>query len=339
MDIRPGVNQNKAFHPKYSPLRGPRVTAVVYNRPHAASRPSMQDIKVPVQVKTTPKPQLMPLTLSQGSAASIKVQPYAVKPAPVFLQLKPLPIQPKQSRSGVLKRQAVKGESKKSHSHKHRRPLVPTLLTAMAIMLFTFGLLVLFSTLKTNHTVKAQVKQLSQNSSKDDGITDEAPSEEDPPANPGNYEVAADLPRLITIDKIGVRARVRRLGVGANNVLKAPANIFDAGWYDSSAKPGENGTVVLDGHVSGPTKHGVFYSIGTLKAGDKVKLERGDGQVLSYTVTGTQVYDNDKVDMAKVLTTAVPGKPGLNFMTCTGRFNVRSNSFEQRVVVFSVQDQ
>lgn len=74
-----------------------------------------------------------------------------------------------------------------------------------------------------------------------------------------------------------------------------------------------------------------------MKADDVIKIERGDGQIFTYKVTGSQVYDNDKVDMAKVMTTSVPGKPGLNLVTCTGRFNVRTNTYEQRVVVFAVQ--
>lgn len=244
---------------------------------------------------------------------------------------------PRQSRSHVLKRQMIK-KAAKIRRAKHRRPLLPTLLTALAVFLFTAGVFVLISTLKTDHTVKAQVKQLAKQT-EDDGITDAVPSEDEPPSNSSSYNVAPDLPRFFTIEKLGVHARVKRLGVSADNVLKAPANIFDVGWYDGSAKPGENGTIVLDGHVSGPTKHGVFYSIGSLKQGDKVQLERGDGKVFTYTVTGTQVYDYDKVDMPKVLTSSIPGKAALNFMTCTGRFNVRTNSFEQRVVVFTTQDQ
>jgi sortase (surface protein transpeptidase) len=246
---------------------------------------------------------------------------------------------PRQLRSNVLKRQMVKTVPKKHHAHKHRRSFTPALLTSMAILLFASGLLVVFSALRTNHTVKAQVKQLADQQESDDGTqSDGIPSEDDPPKNVGSYSVAPDLPKLLTIDKLGVNARVIRLGVNPSNVLKAPSNIFDVGWYEGSAKPGENGTMVIDGHVSGPTKHGVFYSIKTLAEGDKVKVTRGDGKVFTYTVTGTQVYDDDKVDMVKVLTSSVPGKPALNFMTCTGKFDVRSNKFEQRVVVFTVQD-
>jgi sortase A len=204
-------------------------------------------------------------------------------------------------------------------------------------VLFSFGAFAAINSLRTDKQVKAQVQGLATKA-EDDGITDGLPNEDDPPKDIGSYAVAGDLPRFFNVEKLGLHARVRRLGVGNNNILKAPANIFDVGWYDGSAKPGENGTVVLDGHVSGPTKRGVFYNIGTLQKGDKVSIERGDGKMINYSVTGTEVYDNDKVDMAKVMTTSVPGKAAMNFMTCTGRFNVRTNQYEQRVVVFAVED-
>jgi LPXTG-site transpeptidase (sortase) family protein len=244
---------------------------------------------------------------------------------------------PKQQRSGVLKREALAKKSKKLNL-KLKRPLMPTLMTAMAVVLFSVGVFAVISSLRTDKTVKAQVEQLATQASDDDGMTSGMPSEEDPPKNIGSYSVAPDLPKFLSIDKLDVKARVRKLGVGPNNVLKAPANIYDVGWYEGSAKPGENGTVVMDGHVSGPTKHGVFYSLGTLKEGDKVSVERGDGKVFTYSVTGSQVYDNDKVDMPRLMTTSVPGKPAMNLITCTGRFNVRTNQFEQRVVVFTVLD-
>jgi len=312
----------------------------------------MSDVHInalkPKPVGPSPAPGVKPLppVLNSHSAASPKTaskltpsKPPATKVSPTRV-LKSRPDFPKQNRSNVLSRQIPKPPSYTSAT-KHRRPLMPIFLSGLAIVLFAAGVLVLINTLRTNHIVKAQVKLLSQKAdSGDTGISDGTPSEANPPNSAGNtgYKVAADSPRLLTIDKIGVSAKIRPVGTGPNNILKAPANIYDAGWYDSSAKPGENGTIVLDGHVSGPTKHGVFYGLGTLKSGDKVKIERGDGTQFSYTVTGIQVFDNDKVDMSKVITSSVPGKPGLNLMTCAGRFNVRTNQFEQRVVVFTVQD-
>lgn len=334
MDRRAKIGlDNTDYHGR---LRSTR-SVFVYDRPHAG----MQDVR-----KVRQKPKL----LSSDIAPPNQTQTTALTVAQLSRKFahsqgvidaaraaKKRPDLPRQSRSNVLKRHAVKTASKK-YRPKHRRPLMPTLLSALAIALFAVGLLAVFSSVRTDRLVKAQVGQLAAKSDDDDGISDGLPSEDDPPMNIDSYSVAADLPKFLAIEKLDVNARVRRLGVGTNNVLKAPSNIFDVGWYDGSAKPGENGTVVMDGHVSGPTKHGVFYSIGSLKPNDKISVERGDGKVFTYSVTGSQIYDNDKVDMAKVMTSSVSGKPALNLITCAGRFNVRTNQFEQRVVVFAVLD-
>jgi LPXTG-site transpeptidase (sortase) family protein len=251
---------------------------------------------------------------------------------------KQLPHLPRQSRSSVLKRQTVKPIPKKYHP-KHRRPVIFTVASAMAVALFGVGLLAVFSNLRSDKTVKAQTGQAVAGANTDEGISNGLPSEKEPPLNINDYVVADDLPRFLNIEKLGVKARVRRLGIGTNNVIKSPSNIFDVGWYEGSAKPGENGTVVVDGHASGATKHGVFYSLSSLKSGDKLSLERGDGKIYAYTIVALQTYDNDKVDMDKVMKTSVPGKSALNLVSCSGRFNVRTNQFEQRVAVFAIQDQ
>ncbi|MES2970729.1 MAG: class F sortase [Patescibacteria group bacterium] len=286
-----------------------------------------------------------PVQTAKASTATYARQPIAsqqtIGPAKVTQTVTApvlsYPRLPRQSRTSVLNRQLL--PAKVSHKKSRWRSHMPKVLTSMAVMLFIGGILIFVSSIRTDQTVKAQVKQLSsQAENSEDGVTDAVPSEDDPPANVGAYSVAKDLPRLLTIEKIGLSARVRRVGIGPNNTMKAPASIFDAGWYEGGAKPGENGTVVLDGHVSGPTKRGVFYGLKTLQAGDKIKLERGDGEIFSYTVVELETIDEDKVDMSKVLTSSVAGKPGLNLITCSGKFNAATNQYAQRTVAYSVQD-
>ncbi len=210
-------------------------------------------------------------------------------------------------------------------------------MTLAAVVVVLVGLGIGLSGLKANHEVKVQAKQLAHQGANDDQNTN-VPSEEKPAAPPATYRVAPDLPRTITIAKAGVtQARVLRVGVSSTNQLKAPASIFDAGWYDGSAKPGEAGAVLIDGHVSGPTQNGVFYNLKSLTAGDLIQLERGDGKVLTYKVMASKTYKADQVDMAAALTPVVPGVPGLNLITCGGQLDSSKTHFEDRVVVFATQ--
>jgi hypothetical protein len=86
-------------------------------------------------------------------------------------------------------------------------------------------------------------------------------------------------------NKAGVQSRILPVGVDATNELKTPQNIFDVGWYEGSAKPGSYySALLLNGHVSGPTKPGFFAKLQKLAVGDIVTVECGDGQQFNYRV-------------------------------------------------------
>lgn len=212
----------------------------------------------------------------------------------------------------------------------------------MACALFIYGIGVGVMSLRANHTAAAQVHKLTRQSANGGTAGDAAaeessiPDETQPPALDG-YKVAAAMPRYLRIPSIGVNARVLRTTVNSRNQLGVPPNIFDTAWFDGSAKPGDPGAVLIDGHVSGPTKDGVFINLKKLKAGDAITLERGDGKLLTYKVVTTKTYDADKVDMAAAMTPVTAGKPGLNLITCTGKVDSSGNHFQQRLVVFAAQ--
>jgi len=249
--------------------------------------------------------------------------------------LKAPSVKSRMARSKVLQRQIV---TKPSFVRKKpsRLSLKGRGLMALAMVLFIFAVGIGLSSLRTNQRVEAQVKQIGAASAATADNSDQVPDETPPTTtNYGSYKPALDLPRYITIDKIGVRARVYSLGVKSGDVLKAPSNIYNAGWYDASSKPGQAGAMLIDGHVHGPTQAGVFYNLKKLAVGDVIKVQRGDGQIFSYKVVSTKYYDADKVDMAAALVPVTPGKPGLNLITCTG--SVKGMEYQQRLMVFASQ--
>jgi len=124
--------------------------------------------------------------------------------------------------------------------------------------------------------------------------------------------------------------------VTSSNQLKAPGNVYDAGWYNSSAQPGQPGGMLLDGHISSWTTKGVFYGLNKLVSGDPIVITRGDGQTFTYKVVKTQLYDSDKVDMASLLVSQDTSKPGLNLISCSGEVIPGSSEFDKRLVVYAV---
>jgi len=152
-----------------------------------------------------------------------------------------------------------------------------------------------------------------------------------------NYHVAADAPRVLTIDSLGIAARIKPMGLNSDNSIQAPKNIYDAGWYRGSAKPGQTGALFIDGHASGATRQGLFGSLDTLKVGDTVGVEKGNGEKLTYRVVHVATIPLSEIDMSVILAPYQGVKNGLNLMTCTGHWVKESATLDHRVVVYTQQ--
>ncbi|MBR3248902.1 class F sortase [Candidatus Saccharibacteria bacterium] len=147
------------------------------------------------------------------------------------------------------------------------------------------------------------------------------------------YTVAPDRPRYLTIEKLGVKkSRILPMGVNTAGELDTPNNIFDVGWYEASGKPGQGGTMVIDGHNGGPHIYGVFKSLPNLVEGDIVQVERGDGVIFKY-----KVVENKTVPLAesdKYMTVAMKspehGKESVTLISCTGEWSQSQGTYLSR---------
>lgn len=215
-------------------------------------------------------------------------------------------------------------------------PSSHNLLIGLAVVLVLLGLYASINTLLTNHHAAQAINQLSKKSG--NSSTQSAPSSVKPSASAvAAYSVAPDAPKYIDVPKLDVHARIRALGMRKDGTLAAPGNVFDAGWYDQSAKPGQNGAMLIDGHISSWTTKGIFYGLDKLTVGDLLSVTRGDGQVFNFQVTKTHVYDAGSVDMSSLLVSQNTNKPGLNLISCAGDVIPGTSEFNKRIVVYAVQ--
>lgn len=157
------------------------------------------------------------------------------------------------------------------------------------------------------------------------------------PANTvASYHVAADLPRAIYINNIGVAARLLPMGVNPDDSMQAPVNIYDGGWYTKSSKPGQVGAMVIDGHASQTgTHYGLFGRLDMLKEGDVITVERGDGTRFDYSVVHIEDVAEKDVDMQKVLLPYGDATHGLTLITCAGDWTADGKTLDHRVLVFA----
>lgn len=151
------------------------------------------------------------------------------------------------------------------------------------------------------------------------------------------YLVAPKYPRYIRIPKLGLEARVRRLGIDSKGAVAFPTNIYDIGWYDGSVKPGDNeGSSVLIGHLMGATQHGALWDIDILRAGDSIEIERGDGTVIKYRITKLYKAEPED-DLSTFLTPEINGKHDIKILTANGMYDKVSGDAQQRTVVYATE--
>ncbi len=155
------------------------------------------------------------------------------------------------------------------------------------------------------------------------------------PYNENNYAVAPDLPRKLTIQKLGINARIVRLSARDNSEPKSPQNIYDVGWYENSAKPGETGAALLLGHIRGLERDGVFTDLTRLVPGDEFQLELGDGTIQNYQIVKMEAYTRGQVDFKNLTQSAVDGQAGLNLLTSVASYESNAEVVQQ-LAVFAV---
>lgn len=301
----------------------PQPRAHIINRPYS-SRPAPRI--------TTSKPPV------QKTSTGVKVAPVSDN--------KPVANQTVPSIDRARKEQLIRQVSKMAakQAKKSRQPKKPRVshiaYTLASIMLLLTGY-VTIDTLMTNQQVRGELTASRDENNIDNQTlhqSREGKDESDPEqAVLSAYSVAPDNPRMLHIDKININARVLPMGVNPDNSVQAPVNIFDAGWYNDSAKPGDIGAVFINAHASGPTRQGLFAYLDTLTKGDKLKIEKGDGTFINYRVVYVETVDLKKVDMRKVLLPYGNTLRGLNLMTCSGEWVQDAQTYDKRTVVYTEQ--
>lgn len=147
------------------------------------------------------------------------------------------------------------------------------------------------------------------------------------------YTVALDYPRYLSIPKLNVeKARVLPMGVNSRGELATPNNIFDVGWYEASGKPGQGGTMIIDGHNGGPHVFGVFKNLPDLMAGDIIEVERGDGIVFHYSVVENNAVSLSDSDgyMKIAAKSPIAKKESITLISCTGEWSQQQKTYLSR---------
>lgn len=141
-------------------------------------------------------------------------------------------------------------------------------------------------------------------------------------------------PLRIRIPAIDVDAPLTGLGLTATGSLDVPPADREnlAGWYEAGTTPGERGTAIVAGHVDNADGPAVFYSLGAVRKGSTVEVDRRDGRTAVFTVDAVEVYAAEDFPDRKVYGPA--DRPELRVITCGGGWS-RTTGYRGNVVVYA----
>lgn len=122
------------------------------------------------------------------------------------------------------------------------------------------------------------------------------------------------------------------LGLEDSGEIEVPDDYVSVGYYKNGPTPGEIGPAVVLGHVDSFEGPAVFYSLGQLKEGDEVNIEREDGTIATFAVT--EIEKNSQSDFP---TEKVYGKlpyAGLRLITCSGIYDKQKLRYTHNLIVY-----
>lgn len=158
------------------------------------------------------------------------------------------------------------------------------------------------------------------------------PSESKSDAERYDWRGSAQDPKKLLIGSINVDVYIQRMGVDQNQEIAVPNNVFLAGWFVSSAQPGQKGLAIIAGHVSGLENPGVFKHLDNMRVGDSFRIVRGDNTTLDYEVISTVTVKEQEA--ADAIFSQDPSTSSqVNLVTCGGRFDGKTNRYDKRVIV------
>lgn len=155
----------------------------------------------------------------------------------------------------------------------------------------------------------------------------------------GHSNVTANLvppgrPLTVMIPRIGVNASLESVPLSSDRDVHAPFRWGDAGWFSRGPRPGATGRAVIFGHLDSTCCPAVFWSLGTLHAGDTVQVRYGDGRVLAFRVIWLHTYANASLPI-RWLFGGGTGPRALVLFTCAGIFHTDGTGYDHKLVVYA----
>ena len=141
-------------------------------------------------------------------------------------------------------------------------------------------------------------------------------------------------PVQLHVPSIGVvTTRFVGLGLNPDGTLEVPLAATVVGWYRDAPTPGEWGPAVMTAHVDWRHERGVFHDLRQVQPGDEITVERADGVAVVFHVSRVEEYPKERFPTDEVYGSTDEAE--LRLITCGGRYDADTGSYEANIVVFA----
>ena len=140
-------------------------------------------------------------------------------------------------------------------------------------------------------------------------------------------------PVRVRVPSAGIDAPTTGLGLRPDGSLDVPSEAPTAGWFTGGPTPGETGPAVIAAHVNWRGRPGAFASLGSVRRGAQVLVDRADGDTAVFVVDLVREYPKSVFPTGDVYGDL--DHPGLRLITCGGDFSTERRSYRDNIIVFA----
>jgi LPXTG-site transpeptidase (sortase) family protein len=164
----------------------------------------------------------------------------------------------------------------------------------------------------------------------DRGDADETPTT---PSGPPALDYSA--PVHVSIPRIDASSRLVELGLAPDGTMETPQppHVDQAGWFTPSPPPGIPGATVIAGHVTWNAEPEVFFRLGDLRTGDRVRVRRADGVTTVFEVYRIGRFPKDGFPTDAVYDQ--PDRSELRLITCGGEYDAAEHRYLANVIIWA----
>ncbi|WP_239421893.1 class F sortase [Bacillus sp. CGMCC 1.16541] len=148
-----------------------------------------------------------------------------------------------------------------------------------------------------------------------------------------NEKAEVSTPSQLSIPTLNIQAPIEETGLTKDGQMGVPDDGETVAWFEPGTVPGREGNAVLAGHVDDKTGPAIFYHLEKLEVGDEVLVSDENGQVLTFVVKEKEAYPRDEAPIRDIFGPTYNRQ--LNLITCTGLFDRKKGTHEERLVVYT----